>query len=206
MKELLVTGSAGFIAGYLIEELLEAGHAVVGLDNFSKYGRVSKSYDEPPALPLRVGDAKDVALMREVCSPTATTSSPAPRSSAGSSYFHEQAYDLIAENERITAAAFDAAIWAAQGEEAREDHRPFERRWSSRTRRCSRPPRASSCSARRRQHVRLPEAGAASTSRRARTSSTGCRTRSSGRSTASASARSGRSAARRSSAATSSWR
>lgn len=30
----------------------------------------------------------------------------------GISYFHELAYDLLAENERITAAAFDAAIWA----------------------------------------------------------------------------------------------
>ena len=28
----------------------------------------------------------------------------------GISYFHEFAYDLLAENERITAAAFDAAI------------------------------------------------------------------------------------------------
>jgi hypothetical protein len=30
----------------------------------------------------------------------------------GISYFHEFAYDLIAENERITAASFDAAIAA----------------------------------------------------------------------------------------------
>ena len=30
----------------------------------------------------------------------------------GISLFHERAYDLLAENERITAAAFDAAIWA----------------------------------------------------------------------------------------------
>ena len=30
----------------------------------------------------------------------------------GISYFHSFAYDLLAENERITAAAFDAAIWA----------------------------------------------------------------------------------------------
>ena len=30
----------------------------------------------------------------------------------GISYFHEFAYDLLAENERITSAAFDAAIWA----------------------------------------------------------------------------------------------
>src|SRR5262245_37996756 len=30
----------------------------------------------------------------------------------GISYFHEFAYDLLAENERITSASFDAAIWA----------------------------------------------------------------------------------------------
>jgi nucleoside-diphosphate-sugar epimerase len=30
----------------------------------------------------------------------------------GISYFHTHAYDLLAENERITAATFDAAIWA----------------------------------------------------------------------------------------------
>src|SRR5439155_25637535 len=30
----------------------------------------------------------------------------------GISYFHQFAYDLLAENERITAATFDAAIWA----------------------------------------------------------------------------------------------
>ena len=30
----------------------------------------------------------------------------------GISYFHEFAYDLLAENERIIASTFDAAIWA----------------------------------------------------------------------------------------------
>ena len=36
--KVLVTGAAGFICGYLVEELLAAGHEVVGVDNFSKYG------------------------------------------------------------------------------------------------------------------------------------------------------------------------
>ena len=51
--KILVTGASGFIAGYLIAELLDAGHEVVGLDNFSKYGRVQKSYDSHPALQIR---------------------------------------------------------------------------------------------------------------------------------------------------------
>ena len=32
--KILVTGAAGFINGYLVPELLEAGHDVVGLDDF----------------------------------------------------------------------------------------------------------------------------------------------------------------------------
>ena len=41
--KILVTGSAGFIGGYLVEELLQAGHEVVGLDNFSKYGPLQQA-------------------------------------------------------------------------------------------------------------------------------------------------------------------
>ena len=33
--KILVTGSAGFIGGYLVEELLANGYEVVGLDNIS---------------------------------------------------------------------------------------------------------------------------------------------------------------------------
>ena len=35
----------GFIAGYLIEELLGLGWEVIGIDNLSKYEDVTKSYD-----------------------------------------------------------------------------------------------------------------------------------------------------------------
>ena len=44
--KILVTGAAGFIAGYVIEELLKYGHTVTGIDNYSKYGEVKKSYSE----------------------------------------------------------------------------------------------------------------------------------------------------------------
>src|SRR5215813_5992746 len=109
--KLLVTGAAGFIAGYLISELLEAGHEVIGLDNFSKYGPVRKSYDDHPAYRLVEGDAKDVDLVTELAEQCDQVVAGAAMI-GGISYFHEFAYDLLAENERIMASTFDAAIHA----------------------------------------------------------------------------------------------
>ena len=109
--KILVTGSAGFIAGYLIEELLAAGHEVVGLDNFSKYGPLERGYDSHPRYRGVVGDAKDMGLLRELMADCDHFVAGAAII-GGISLFHELAYDLLAENERITAAAFDTAIWA----------------------------------------------------------------------------------------------
>jgi nucleoside-diphosphate-sugar epimerase len=107
--KILVTGAAGFICGYLIQELLENGHEVVGLDNFSKYGRSVKSYEQHPCYRFVEGEAKDVGLMKELLSDCDQFVAAAAMI-GGISYFHEFAYDLLAENERITASAFDAAI------------------------------------------------------------------------------------------------
>jgi nucleoside-diphosphate-sugar epimerase len=109
--KVLVTGAAGFICGYLIEELLAAGHSVVGLDNFSKYGRVSRAYDANPAYRFVEGDAKDATLLTALAADCDQIVAAAAMI-GGISYFHEFAYDLLAENERILAATFDAAIAA----------------------------------------------------------------------------------------------
>jgi UDP-glucose 4-epimerase len=109
--KVLVTGAAGFICGYLVEELLGAGHEVVGLDNFSKYGRVAKSYDDHPRYRFVEGDAKDRALLTELAA-DADQVVAAAAMIGGISYFHEFAFDLLAENERILAATFEAAIAA----------------------------------------------------------------------------------------------
>jgi UDP-glucose 4-epimerase len=108
---ILVTGAAGFINGYLIPELLEAGHEVTGLDDFSKYGRLTKSYDDHPRYRFVEGDAKDTTLVRELAADCDQVVAAAAMI-GGISYFHEFAYDLLAENERILAATFDAAIAA----------------------------------------------------------------------------------------------
>jgi UDP-glucose 4-epimerase len=111
--KILVTGSAGFIGGYLIEELLVAGHQVVGLDNFSKYGPLERGFDTHARYRGVTGDAKEVGLLTELLADCDHFVAGAAII-GGISLFHDRAYDLMAENERITAAAFDAAIAAHQ--------------------------------------------------------------------------------------------
>lgn len=109
----LVTGSAGFIGGYLTGELLDAGYQVTGLDNYSKYGVVERTYEDHPQYQFVEGDAKDADLVCRLLADCDYLIAGAAKI-GGISYFHEYAYDLIAENERIIATACDAAIQAWQ--------------------------------------------------------------------------------------------
>lgn len=119
MSTVLVTGSAGFIGGYLVEELLRRGHSVVGLDNLSKYGPVSKSYDNNPNYTFVQGDAQDVDLLAKLLEDCDHFVAGAAMI-GGISYFHVFAYDLLATNERIIAASCDAAIQAHRAHRLRK--------------------------------------------------------------------------------------
>jgi len=81
------------------------------VDNFSKYGPVRRSFDGHPRYRLVEGDAKDAKLMIGLAADCDHVVAGAAMI-GGISYFHEFAYDLLAENERICAATFDAAISA----------------------------------------------------------------------------------------------
>ncbi len=107
----LVTGSSGFIGGYVVEELLGRGYRVIGIDNHSKYGKVAKSYDDHPDYTLIEGDARDVGLLAGVLADCDHLVAGAALI-GGISYFHAFAYDLLATNERILASTCDAAIKA----------------------------------------------------------------------------------------------
>jgi UDP-glucose 4-epimerase len=110
-QKVLVSGSAGFIGGYVVEELLQRGYSVVGIDNYSKYGPVVKSYDNHPDYHFVEGDARDVELMTKLLSDCDHFIAGAALI-GGISYFHAYAYDLLATNERIMASQCDAAIEA----------------------------------------------------------------------------------------------
>jgi UDP-glucose 4-epimerase len=110
-EKVVVSGSAGFIGGYVVEELLARGYVVTGIDNHSKYGKVARAYDDHPNYQLVEGDARDVDLMTKLLM-AADHFIAGAALIGGISYFHHYAYDLLATNERITAAAIDAAITA----------------------------------------------------------------------------------------------
>jgi UDP-glucose 4-epimerase len=110
-QRVLVTGAAGFIGGYLVPELLGRGYLVTGLDSFSRYGPVRKSYDSDPSYSFVQGDASDVDLMKELSSDCDHLIAGAALTGDDSSP-HSGAYDMLAANERVMAATCDGAIQA----------------------------------------------------------------------------------------------
>jgi len=111
MSNVLITGSAGFIGGYVVKELLDRGHTVVGIDNYSKYGPVKRSYDSHSSYRFIDADVRDADLLANELAECDHFIAGAAMI-GGISYFHTYAYDLLATNERITAASCDAAIKA----------------------------------------------------------------------------------------------
>lgn len=107
----LVSGAAGFIGGYVVAELLDRGYQVVGVDNLSKYGEPRPAHAERVGYLFVPGDAADPALMTELLDDCDHFIAGAAMV-GGIAYFHAYPYDLLAANERITAASCDAAIAA----------------------------------------------------------------------------------------------
>ncbi|MGI9008376.1 MAG: NAD-dependent epimerase/dehydratase family protein [Streptosporangiaceae bacterium] len=107
----LVTGAAGFIGGYLVGELLDRGYQVTGLDNLSKYGDLAPPGPGRARYEFVRGDARDPDLVASLLAGCEQFIAGAAMV-GGIGYFHRRPYDLLAANERIIAAACDAAISA----------------------------------------------------------------------------------------------
>ena len=112
MKKIVVTGSQGFIGGYIVQELLNKGYKVFGVDNHSKYGKISRSHDNHSNFELLEEDlAKSNSQLKLVLNEAEHLIAGAAKI-GGISYFHSYAYDLLSDNERIMANTCDAAIEA----------------------------------------------------------------------------------------------
>ena len=61
--KVLVTGSEGFIGGYIVKELIDKGYEVVGIDNLSKYGKLVRSFSEDKKYKFIQNDVKDKHLL-----------------------------------------------------------------------------------------------------------------------------------------------
>jgi nucleoside-diphosphate-sugar epimerase len=113
--KVLITGSAGFIGGYVVQELLDNGHEVIGIDNLSKYGDVTRTFDSSSNYEFVHGNVEDVSLMTRLMADVDHVIAGAALI-GGISYFHTYAYDLLAKNERIIASTCDAAIATLQAD------------------------------------------------------------------------------------------
>ena len=119
MKKVIVTGSQGFIGSYLCKNLLDNRYQVVGIDNYSKYGKLSRPHDKHPNFTLLEEDILN-------WNPRSVSPHPVIKDAdfiiagaamiGGISYFHKYAYDLLATNERILANTFDLAIQLLKNE------------------------------------------------------------------------------------------
>jgi UDP-glucose 4-epimerase len=110
-KAILITGDRGFISGYVIPKLLDMGHVVIGVDNNWKYGPTKKSFDRHPQYYHYRHDAKDTKFLYSLMEKYKVDYVIQGAAMIGGiPFFHRLAYDLLAENERLSASAFDAAI------------------------------------------------------------------------------------------------
>ena len=106
MPRVLMTGSAGFIGGYLVEDLLAQGWDVVGIDNYSKYGPIKRSYDDHPNYHFTEGDARDTDLLIKLLTKAGDHFIAAAAMIGGTSLLpRPRCYDLMAINERIIASS-----------------------------------------------------------------------------------------------------
>ena len=109
-KTVLVTGSQGFIGSYVCNELLNNGYSVLGVDNFSKYGKVNRGHDKHKNFELIVIDCSGHSFLDIIKNHKFDYIIAGAAMIGGISYFHKYAYDLLATNERIIANTFDLAL------------------------------------------------------------------------------------------------
>jgi nucleoside-diphosphate-sugar epimerase len=110
MKRILALGGAGFIGSYVARKLLAAGHEVVIVDSFEKYGSIEHDFfNNPNCRVVR----KDVRAMYPVEFRNFDVILCFAALIGGIRYFHKIPYRIARDNSEILAHAIDATLAAA---------------------------------------------------------------------------------------------
>jgi len=109
--KVLITGSSGFLGSYMVQEFIDNGHVVIGVD-LEKVVSVWDYWSSDGSSFIFVqGNAKNFSLMKNLIEGCDVLIANAAKV-GGIGYFHLYPYTIIRENELLTKTAFDAAIWA----------------------------------------------------------------------------------------------
>ena len=107
--KVLVTGSEGFIGRYIVNELVSRSYQVIGVDNFSKYGKSEVIHHKNYTfINLDVRDTEKLKIYLQDCDHLIAGAALI----GGISYFHEYPFDILSQNEQIIAATCEAALYA----------------------------------------------------------------------------------------------
>ena len=98
MKKIVLTGSQGFIGSYICNELLNNGYKVIGIDNYQKYGKISRPHDNHPNFKLYNIDVLSSEFLDIVDKERPNMIIAGAAMIGGISYFHKFAYDLLTTN------------------------------------------------------------------------------------------------------------
>ena len=110
--KILISGSQGFLGSYLCNELLSHGHIVIGVDDFSRYGKIKRAHDSYPNFTLleyTIWSSED-DLRSDIyeLKPDIIVSMAALV--GGVALAHKYPYKILSNNNSITQRTFDVAI------------------------------------------------------------------------------------------------
>jgi len=116
-KTVLITGGQGFVGSYICQELLNHDYNVISIDNFSKYGCISRLHDNHPNFSLIKGDVVELGAHRSTLRMMVEWDYDefdciiaCASKVGGIRYFHDYPCSLLLDNNDILSATFRYAI------------------------------------------------------------------------------------------------
>jgi UDP-glucose 4-epimerase len=110
MSAILALGGGGFIGSYVVRDLLDKGHDVTVVDNFSKYGFLNHDFYSRPKCTLKI---KDVRAMYPAEFKGYDYVLCLAALIGGIGYFHKIPYQIARDNTEVLAYAIDCTLAAS---------------------------------------------------------------------------------------------